>query len=101
MQGMSPQNMGLPQGMGGMPQPGMPQPGMPQPGMNPGGYPQQMPPGAGPNKTVALQSSDGVVSIARTGQPLQPAGNGAIHQGATPLFWIMSLITLIAVRFAW
>ncbi|MDX2090810.1 MAG: serine/threonine-protein kinase [Kofleriaceae bacterium] len=91
----------MPQGVHvpGMPQPGMPpgmQPGMP-PGMQPG-----MPPGSpgpgGPAKTVALQTSEGVVSIARSGQSLQPAdAGGAIKQGATPLFWFFSLVIGIAV----
>jgi hypothetical protein len=36
------------------------------------------------------------VSIARTGgQPLQPAS--AIQQGATPLFWFMSLVIGVAL----
>ena len=99
LQGMQPHGMqphGMPQP--GMPQPGMPQPGMPQPGMSPGGsggYPPQ--PQGGPNKTVMLQPSDGVVSVARTGQALQPAGTGMIQEGATTLFWIVSLIIGIAV----
>ncbi|HVK86259.1 MAG TPA: protein kinase [Kofleriaceae bacterium] len=77
----------------GMP-PGM-QPGMMQPGMPPGMQQPGMPPGVGPAKTVALQPSEGVVSIARSGQPLQPAG--AIQQGATPLFWFLSLVIGIAL----
>ncbi len=80
--------------MPGMQQPGVP-PGMQQPpGMGPGGYPQA--PQGGPNKTVMLQPSEGVVSVARTG-PVQPAGTGAIHQGASTLFWIISLIIGVAV----
>ena len=69
----------------GMQQPGMMPPGMQQPGM------QQ---GSGPNKTVMLQPSDGVVSVARTGQALQPAGpgTGAATQGASTLFWIVSMM---------
>ena len=83
--------------IGGMPgQPMMPpgqQPGYPPPGQ---GYPPA-PQQGGPNKTVMLQPSDGVVSIARTGQPVQPAGTGVIQQGATTLFWIVSLVIGIAV----
>jgi eukaryotic-like serine/threonine-protein kinase len=80
-------------------------PMMPPPGMQQG-FP---PPGpqSGPNKTVMLQPSDGVVSVARTGQALQPAGltpgmaptagPPRVVQGATPLFWIICLVMGIAV----
>jgi eukaryotic-like serine/threonine-protein kinase len=97
--GMAPPNLGilasqLP-GMQGQPgQPGMQQPGMQQPGMQqPGGAP------AGPQKTIALQSSEGIVSMARTGGAVQPAGTGAItvQQGASTLFWIVSLFIGIAI----
>ncbi|MBA3463489.1 MAG: serine/threonine protein kinase [Deltaproteobacteria bacterium] len=91
--GMAPQ-IGMPQGVN---VPGAPpgfQPGMP-PGMGqPGGQPQ----GGGANKTMMLQPSDGVVSVARTGQALQPAAGPAtsegpaVQQGASALFWIMSMI---------
>ena len=80
-------------GMHGM-QPGMMQPGM---GMPPGMQQPGMPQSSGPNKTVALQSTEGIVSIARTGQAIQPAGTGAIQQGASTLFWIVSLILGIAI----
>jgi hypothetical protein len=90
---------GMPPGMqpGGFPQPGMQPGGFPPPGMQPGGFPPPGAPGApGPNKTVALQPSEGVVSIARTGgQPLQPASG--MQQGATPLFWFMSLLIGVAL----
>ena len=58
-----------------------------------------MPPtgGGGPQKTIALQSTEGIVSIARTGQAIQPAGTGAIQQGASTLFWIVSLFIGIAI----
>jgi len=92
MQGMQPMQGGMPPGMQ---QPGMQQPGMQQPGMGPGGYPQA--PQGGPNKTVMLQPSEGVVSVARTGQAVQPAGTGMIHQGASTLFWVVSLIIGVAV----
>jgi hypothetical protein len=85
-------------------------PMMPPPGMQQG-YPPQGPgmnPSAGPNKTVMLQPSDGVVSVARTGQALQPVGltpgiapsapmGARVVKGATPLFWIICLLTGIAV----
>ena len=91
---------GMPPGMmpPGMMPPGM-QPGMMPPGMGPGGYPQA-PSGAGPsgpNKTVMLQPSEGVVSVARTGQAVQPAGTGMIQQGASTLFWIVSLMIGVMV----
>jgi serine/threonine protein kinase len=85
--GMAPP-IGMPQGVN---VPGAP-PGF-QPGMQ---QPQQ---GQGqPNKTVMLQPSDGVVSVARTGQALQAAGpttetGPAVRAGgASALFWIMSMI---------
>jgi serine/threonine-protein kinase len=80
---------GAPGGMPGMPgAPGMPS----MPGMAPGG----MPPAGGPNKTVMLQPSEGVVSVARTGQPLQ-ATTGPIVEGASTLYWIVCLVAGIAV----
>jgi eukaryotic-like serine/threonine-protein kinase len=104
--GMAPPIMGGQMMQPGMPQPGMPQhgmqshPGMQPPGMQPPGMqpPGMQPPGAGPNKTIALQSTEGIVSIARTGgQAVQPMGTGAIQQGASTLFWIVSLVIGIAV----
>jgi hypothetical protein len=62
------------------------------PGVGPGGAG-----GPGPNKTMMLQPSEGVVSVARTGQAVQPAGTGMIQQGATPLFWAISLTIGVAV----
>ena len=51
-----------------------------------------------------LQPSDGVVSVARTGQALgsrpwrgPSTGSGPAVQGASTLFWIVSLIIGIAV----
>ena len=102
----------------GMQQPGMQHPGMMQPGMQPGmmqpgmqpmggmqpigmppGYPQAPPGNSGPNKTVMLQPSDGVISVARTpAQAVQPAGTtGMVEQGASTLFWIVSLVIGIAL----
>jgi len=93
--------------MGGqlMQQPGPGAQGGPPGGpMMPPGFPpiQQMPPGggpasSGPQKTVMLQPGEGVVSVARTGQAVQPAGTGAIQQGASTLFWIVSLVIGVAV----
>jgi hypothetical protein len=74
-----------------MQQPGMG--GMQQPGMQPGGQPAA----GNPNKTMLLQPSEGVVSVARTGQAVQPAGTGMIQEGASTLFWIVSLMIGIAV----
>ena len=83
---------------GGMPPGGM-QPGMMPPGMMPpgAGMPGAGPPASGPNKTVMLQPSEGVVSVARTGQAVQPVGTGMIQQGASPLFWAVSLAVGVAV----
>jgi eukaryotic-like serine/threonine-protein kinase len=93
--GMAPPIMG-----GQLMHPGQPGPGGPmmQPGYPP--MPQMQPGGAaasGPNKTVMLQPSEGVVSVARTGQAVQPAGTGAIQHGASTLFWIVSLVIGVAV----
>jgi eukaryotic-like serine/threonine-protein kinase len=90
-----------PGGYGGMQQPGMQQPGMmPQGTPNHGAFGQQ-PTGGGPQpqKTMMLQPSDGVVSVARSGGAVQPAMGGApqIIQGASTLYWIVCLFTGIAV----
>lgn len=69
---------------------------MPQPGMPPGGFPPQGAPGSGANKTVLLQPSEGVVSMARTGGAVPPA-TGAIVEGASTLYWIVCLFTGLAV----
>ena len=97
--GLAPPIMG-----GQMMQPGqqmMPPPGYPPMGQGMGPGMGQMPPGgapaSGPNKTVMLQASEGVVSVARTGQAVQPVGTGAIQQGASTLFWIVSLVVGVAV----
>jgi hypothetical protein len=85
-----------PQIMGGQFMPGQggqgPGQGMMMP---PPGYPQGPPgpvPMAGANKTVMLPTSEGVVSVARSG----PAPGGA-PQGASTLFWIVSLVVGVAV----
>jgi serine/threonine-protein kinase len=78
-------------------------PQIPQGGMQPPpqGYPpMQNGPGPGApqaNKTVMLQPSEGVISVARTGQAVQPAGTGPVQQGASTLFWIVSLVIGVAV----
>jgi hypothetical protein len=62
------------------------------------------PGGQAPNKTVMLQPSEGVVSVAASGHAVQPAGMpgqslGAppVAQGASTLFWIVSLVIGVAV----
>jgi len=76
---------------------------MPPNQQQPTGFPQMPPNGpaaSGPNKTVMLQPSEGVVSVAATGHAVQPAGaSGALGgpQGATTLFWIVSLVIGVAV----
>ena len=111
--GMAPQIMGgqmMPPGGPGAPT--MPPPGPGGHGQGPGmmpppGYPpmQHMPPnglastgpGPGPAKTVMLQPSEGVVSVARTGHAVPPAGAGGFQQGASTAFWIVSLVVGVAV----
>jgi len=98
--GMAPQIVGgqmMPQGTPqGFP-PGPPQ-GFPPPGPpGPGG-----PPGGGPNKTVMLQPSEGVVSVARAGGAVPNAGGPmaagtSVQQGASTLYWIVCLVMGIAV----
>jgi serine/threonine-protein kinase len=80
----------------GMMQPGMP-PGMNQ-GMNQGMHQQGMGPGGpgmgpGPNKTIALAPSDGVVSMAGPRSMQQPT----VQQGASGLFWFISLLVGVSV----
>jgi hypothetical protein len=79
---------------GGMPGPAT----MPQGTPNAGFPPQQQAPG-GPQKTVMLQPSEGVVSVARTGSAVQAAvpGAPAVVQGASTLYWIVCLVIGIAV----
>ncbi len=77
---------------------GMTAPVVPQP--YPGGHapPPGMAPPAAPAKTMVLQPSEGVVSLARTGQGLPPAGPMAgTPQGATTLFWIVSMLIGIGI----
>ncbi len=88
---------------GGMPQPGLPGM-MPPGGMPPGG------PGAPPQKTVMLQPSDGLVSAAKQGgipaavpaapmpgAPMRSEPTGVVEQGASTLFWIVSLFIGVAL----
>jgi hypothetical protein len=90
----------------------MPQ-GVQVPGAPPGMMVPANAPQSGPQKTVMLQQSEGVVSVARTGQALQPAaptaqpGAGpttdvgpAVKEGgggASMLFWIVSMIIGIGI----
>ncbi|MBA3394161.1 MAG: protein kinase [Deltaproteobacteria bacterium] len=99
--GMAPPGFGVQPGM----QPSHMQPGMQPPHMQPGMQPgmnmpgMQPAPSSGPQKTMMLQPSEGVVSVARTGQAVQPVGStgGMMQQGASTAFWIVSLIIGIAV----
>ena len=101
--GLAPQipNPGaLPPGMTPGMVPGMMQPGMP-PGMHPG-MQQQQPgmmggPGMGPGpaKTVAIAPTDGVVSMAGP-RPMQ-GGGPVVQQGASGLFWFISLLVGVGV----
>ncbi len=93
--GMAPQIQG-----GQFMQPGMQQPNMmQQPGMM---QPQQ---GQGPQKTVLLQPTDGIISVAAAGGPVGaqqpiagPSGSsGQVAQGASTAFWIVSLVIGVAV----
>jgi len=110
--GMAPPIMGgqlMQPGMQPGMHPGM-QPGMQPPGMAPqgtpgGGFPPQGPQ-SGPQKTVMLQQSEGVVSVARAGGPLAAAApqggagmmtSAMVQGGASTLFWIVSLMTGVAV----
>jgi len=95
--GMAPPIVG-----GQMMQPGM---GMPPQG-TPGGFPQQMQGqqmpgmqgGPGPNKTVLLQPTDGIVSVAQRGGAAMPGHGGPqVQQGASTLFWIVSLVIGVAI----
>ncbi|HEY3802458.1 MAG TPA: serine/threonine-protein kinase [Kofleriaceae bacterium] len=71
----------MPQGMG------MQQPGMQQPMQQPGGG----------NKTVMLQPTDGIVSVAQQRGAMPQPGPSRSDGGATPLFWAVSLIVGIAI----
>jgi hypothetical protein len=77
------------------------------PGMaqgTPNAFPPQAggPGGAGPNKTVLLQPSEGVVSVARTaGGAVAAAPPGTmVVQGASTLYWIVCLVIGIGVGVA-
>jgi eukaryotic-like serine/threonine-protein kinase len=87
--GMAPQIVGgqivgPPGQMGAMPMHQMQQP-MQQPG--------------GGNKTVMLQPTDGIVSVARQSGAVSQSGMRApgSDTGATPLFWVVSLLVGIAI----
>ncbi|HEY1611594.1 MAG TPA: serine/threonine-protein kinase [Paraburkholderia sp.] len=69
------------------------------------GPPGQMPmqqmqpmqqPGGG-NKTVMLQPTDGIVSVARQSGAVSQQGMHAPDMGATPLFWVISLLIGVAI----
>ncbi len=90
------------QGMHGMP-PGQGMHGMP-PGMGgpPGMRPQGSPPGGSqPQKTMMLQDSEGVVSVAQRG-PIPQGGHAGFAPaptagGASAMFWILSLLIGVAL----
>jgi len=79
---------------------GMPNGMQPHNGMQPSFPP---PAGSSPNKTVMLQPSEGVVSVASmSGQSLPAAGVGQAMpqpgpEGVLTLFWIVSLVIGVAV----
>jgi eukaryotic-like serine/threonine-protein kinase len=86
-QGMPQQGYGAPQGF---PQ-GMPQHGGPAQGY---GAPQ----GGAPQKTMMLQPSEGIVSVATTGRPVPAAPTGASEAaGASVAFWLVSMVSGVAV----
>jgi hypothetical protein len=101
--GMAPPNLGqmmqgqMPPGMQGQMPPGM-QGQMPQ-GTPGAGYPPQPSGPSGANKTILLQPSEGVVSVARAGGSVQAAtaGGAPMVEGASTLYWIVCLFTGIAV----
>ncbi|MCB9561046.1 MAG: hypothetical protein H6708_11615 [Kofleriaceae bacterium] len=86
----------LPQGMPGGPPPGM---GGPPPGM--GGPPPGAPPpaqGGAVQKTVMLQASEGIVSVASSGGAVPAAAIDADGPaGASTAFWIVSMLIGIGV----
>ena len=58
--------------------------------------PQGMAPGGGPAKTMMLQSSEGVVSVAATGGSVPVAAADA-GGGASTVFWIVSMLVGIGL----
>jgi hypothetical protein len=74
-----------------VPQVGGPPPGGPPPMGAPMGMPGAMPGSAGgPAKTVMLQSSEGVVSVASSGGSVPVAAESG--GGASAVFWIVSML---------
>jgi tRNA A-37 threonylcarbamoyl transferase component Bud32 len=71
-------------------------PGGPPPGAPGWGPPQGFaPPSSGaPAKTMMLQPSEGIVSVATTGRPLAAAED--VIEGASTLFWIVCMVTGVA-----
>jgi serine/threonine protein kinase len=70
-----------------------------------GGYPQA-PAAGGPNRTIMLQPSDGIVSVARNGGVIAPAAmiqhrrtatSNPPNSGVTITFWIICLLAGIAL----
>jgi serine/threonine-protein kinase len=98
--GMAPPMMPPPGGMPGMQPQGTPS-GFPPPGAGMGGPPPGMqPPGIQPQKTVMLQPTDGIVSVAQRGGAAIPSagpGQQMMVQGASTLFWVISLMVGITI----
>ena len=85
---MPPMQMPQQMGQGQMQQPMQPM-GMPQ--GTPGGFPQPQG-GPGPNKTVMLQPSEGIVSVASRGGVVPSMESGKTIGGASTAFWIVSML---------
>jgi len=81
--------------MVGIAPPQMGGPGMPPPGAPPPAH-AGPPPAGGPAKTIMLQPSEGIVSVASKG-PLAAAAAEPAAQGASTAFWIASMLIGIAV----
>jgi len=72
------------------------QPQYPSAQGTPGGFPQPQQ-GPGPNKTVALHSSEGIVSIANRGGVVPTVEGGKPISGASTAFWIVSMLVGILI----
>ncbi len=77
------------------PYPQQPQQPYPMAQGTPGGFPPGQAPG--PNKTVALHSSEGIVSIANRGGVVPTVESGKPIGGASTAFWIVSMLVGILI----
>ncbi len=78
----------------------MPMQGMPGMQGQPGGGMGGMAPAGGPQKTVMLQPSEGVVSVAQRASGAIAARSeptGMVVQGASTIFWILSIVVGIGI----